>query len=106
VTYSGKPNSDDKPCRLSVVRLKVQKMASLSVFLKENPYREQKCLDPILHSDDNSQIRVAVLTGVSRRAGQEDILLNIASAYEAASKRRIPPPAFGSLPLISHAGAT
>jgi amidase len=30
--------------------------------------------------------------------GKEDILLKIASAYEAASKRRIPPPAFGPLP--------
>ena len=29
--------------------------------------------------------------------GSEDILLGIASAYEAASKRRIPPPAFGPL---------
>ena len=29
--------------------------------------------------------------------GKEDILLKIASAYEAASKRRIPPPAFGPL---------
>jgi Asp-tRNA(Asn)/Glu-tRNA(Gln) amidotransferase A subunit family amidase len=29
--------------------------------------------------------------------GREDILLRIASAYEAASKRRIPPPAFGPL---------
>jgi amidase len=29
--------------------------------------------------------------------GSEDILLRIASAYEAASKRRIPPPAFGPL---------
>jgi amidase len=29
--------------------------------------------------------------------GREDVLLKIASAYEAASKRRIPPPAFGSL---------
>jgi Asp-tRNA(Asn)/Glu-tRNA(Gln) amidotransferase A subunit family amidase len=28
--------------------------------------------------------------------GKEDILLNIASAYEAASNRRIPPPAFTS----------
>jgi amidase len=27
--------------------------------------------------------------------GREDVLLNIASAYEAASRRRIPPPAFG-----------
>jgi len=27
--------------------------------------------------------------------GREDVLLEIASAYEAASKRRIPPPAFG-----------
>ena len=31
--------------------------------------------------------------------GKEDILLRIASAYEAASKRRIPPPAFGPLPV-------
>jgi amidase len=30
--------------------------------------------------------------------GKEDILLKVASAYEAASKRRIPPPAFGPLP--------
>jgi amidase len=32
--------------------------------------------------------------------GREDLLLQIASAYEAASKRRIPPPAFG--PLLSY----
>lgn len=31
--------------------------------------------------------------------GREDILLKIASAYEAASKRRVPPPAFGPLPV-------
>jgi Asp-tRNA(Asn)/Glu-tRNA(Gln) amidotransferase A subunit family amidase len=30
--------------------------------------------------------------------GKEDIILKIASAYEAASKRRVPPPAFGTLP--------
>jgi len=30
--------------------------------------------------------------------GREDVVLKIASAYEAASKRRIPPPAFGPLP--------
>jgi amidase len=30
--------------------------------------------------------------------GKEDVILKIASAYEAASKRRIPPPQFGSLP--------
>jgi amidase len=30
--------------------------------------------------------------------GREDVLLEIASAYEAASRRRIPPPAFGPLP--------
>jgi amidase len=29
--------------------------------------------------------------------GQEDVLLKIASAYEAASQRRVPPPAFGTL---------
>jgi amidase len=29
--------------------------------------------------------------------GREDVLLRIASAYEAASQRRIPPPAFGAL---------
>jgi hypothetical protein len=31
--------------------------------------------------------------------GKEDVLLHVASAYEAASRRRIPPPAFGPLPL-------
>jgi hypothetical protein len=30
--------------------------------------------------------------------GREDIVLTVASAYEGASKRRIPPPAFGPLP--------
>jgi len=30
--------------------------------------------------------------------GREDVLLRIASAYEAASRRRIPPPRFGPLP--------
>ncbi len=30
--------------------------------------------------------------------GKEDVLLKIASAYEAASKRRVPPPMFGPLP--------
>jgi amidase len=29
--------------------------------------------------------------------GKEDVLLKIASSYESASKRRIPPPAFGPL---------
>jgi Asp-tRNA(Asn)/Glu-tRNA(Gln) amidotransferase A subunit family amidase len=29
--------------------------------------------------------------------GKEDVLLRIASAYEAASRRRVPPPAFGPL---------
>ncbi len=31
--------------------------------------------------------------------GREDVLLRIASTYEAASKRRIPPPAFGPLAM-------
>jgi Asp-tRNA(Asn)/Glu-tRNA(Gln) amidotransferase A subunit family amidase len=33
--------------------------------------------------------------------GKEDVLLKIASAYEAASKRRVPPSAFGPLPMMS-----
>src|SRR5258708_20601920 len=33
--------------------------------------------------------------------GREDVLLKIASAYEAASRRRVPPPAFGPLPAAS-----
>jgi amidase len=35
--------------------------------------------------------------------GREDALLRIGSAYEAASKRRVPPPAFGPLPMHSRA---
>ena len=31
--------------------------------------------------------------------GREDVVLEIAAAYEAASRRRIPPPAFGPLPV-------
>jgi Asp-tRNA(Asn)/Glu-tRNA(Gln) amidotransferase A subunit family amidase len=34
--------------------------------------------------------------------GKEDVVLQIASAYEAASKRRIPPPAFGPVHTRSH----
>ena len=37
--------------------------------------------------------------------GQEDILLKIASAYEAASKRRVPPPSFGPLTVQSRGAA-
>ena len=37
--------------------------------------------------------------------GKEDVLLHIAAAYEAASKRRIPPPAFGPLPVKLREGA-
>ncbi|MBN8919925.1 MAG: hypothetical protein J0H62_04345, partial [Rhizobiales bacterium] len=31
--------------------------------------------------------------------GKEDVILRIASAYEAASRRRIAPPAFGPIPM-------
>jgi Asp-tRNA(Asn)/Glu-tRNA(Gln) amidotransferase A subunit family amidase len=30
--------------------------------------------------------------------GKEDVILKVASSYEAASKRRVPPPSFGPLP--------
>jgi amidase len=36
--------------------------------------------------------------------GREDVLLEIASSYEAASKRRIPPPDFGPLPAKPQPG--
>jgi hypothetical protein len=38
--------------------------------------------------------------------GKEDIILKVASAYEAASKRRIPPPAFGPLPAKPHGASS
>ena len=31
--------------------------------------------------------------------GKEDVILKVASSYEAASRRRIPPPAFGPIPM-------
>ena len=37
--------------------------------------------------------------------GSEDVLLSVASAYESASQRRIPPPAFGPLPEAPGDGA-
>jgi hypothetical protein len=37
--------------------------------------------------------------------GKEDVLLKIASAYEAASNRRVPPPDFGPLKANSRATA-
>jgi Asp-tRNA(Asn)/Glu-tRNA(Gln) amidotransferase A subunit family amidase len=36
--------------------------------------------------------------------GKEDIVLRIASSYEAASKRRVPPPAFGPLSMRTQSG--
>jgi Asp-tRNA(Asn)/Glu-tRNA(Gln) amidotransferase A subunit family amidase len=33
--------------------------------------------------------------------GKEDMLLTIASSYEAASNRRVPPPAFPPLPMMA-----
>ena len=36
--------------------------------------------------------------------GKEDVLLGIASAYEAASSRRIPPPNFGPLGVDGRSG--
>ena len=30
--------------------------------------------------------------------GREDVILQVASAYEAASRRRVPPPRFGPVP--------
>ena len=33
--------------------------------------------------------------------GREDVILKVASAYQAASKRRVPPPAFGPLPTTT-----
>jgi Asp-tRNA(Asn)/Glu-tRNA(Gln) amidotransferase A subunit family amidase len=36
--------------------------------------------------------------------GKEDVVLRIAASYEAASKRRIPPPAFGPLPAKRREG--
>ena len=36
--------------------------------------------------------------------GKEDLILRIASAYENAAKRRIPPPNFGPLPMVSRDG--
>jgi hypothetical protein len=35
--------------------------------------------------------------------GKEDVLLHVAASYEAASRRRIPPPAFGPLPVEQRA---
>jgi amidase len=37
--------------------------------------------------------------------GKEDVLLHVAASYEAASRRRIPPPAFGPLPVEQRVGS-
>lgn len=57
-----------------------------------------------LHAPSNEPTRLAApglpFSLVFRaEPGKEDVLLCIASAYEAASKRRVPPPAFGPLPV-------
>ena len=64
-----------------------------------------------LRADDNQYVGVASVRPANIPApglpfslvfraepGREDIVLKIASAYEAASQRRVPPPAFGPLP--------
>lgn len=33
--------------------------------------------------------------------GKEDLIRKVASSYENASKRRVPPPAFGPIPMRS-----
>jgi amidase len=38
--------------------------------------------------------------------GKEDVLLHVASAYEAASRRCVPPPAFGALPTLGSLAQT
>jgi Asp-tRNA(Asn)/Glu-tRNA(Gln) amidotransferase A subunit family amidase len=37
--------------------------------------------------------------------GKEDVLLHVAASYEAASRRRISPPAFGPLPVEQRVGS-
>ena len=49
---------------------------------------------------------VALFLVFRAEPGKEDVLLKIASAYEAASKRRVPPPAFGPLPMQSRGAAS
>ena len=54
----------------------------------------------VVHSDQPTELAPPGLPfSLVFRAepGREDVLLEIASAYEAASRRRIPPPDFGPL---------
>jgi hypothetical protein len=37
--------------------------------------------------------------------GKEDVLLHVAASYEAISRRRVPPPAFGPLPVEQRVGS-
>jgi hypothetical protein len=65
-------------------------------------YRPSSDRKRYLH-DKSNQATVVPAPGlpfspVPGRAWKEDVLLHIASEYEAVSKRRIPPPAFGPLP--------
>ena len=50
------------------------------------------------HADGDSAPGLPFSLVFRAEPGREDAVLRIASAYEAASRRRIPPPAFGPLP--------
>jgi Asp-tRNA(Asn)/Glu-tRNA(Gln) amidotransferase A subunit family amidase len=52
------------------------------------------------------QVNALATLNIRAEPGKEDIVLKIASAYEAASQRRVPPPAFGPLPVQSRGAAS
>ena len=56
------------------------------------------CLNSFVHANQDPQPGLPFSLVFRAEPGSEDVLLQIASTYEAASKRRVPPPAFGPLP--------
>ncbi len=70
--------------------------------LRAQPRRHALCFGPLRYPDHPAAPGLPFSLVFRAEPGKEDVVLRIAAAYEAASKRRIPPPAFGSpakLPL-------
>ena len=66
--------------------------------VRAQPGRHTLRAGAVRHADHHSGAGLPFSLVFRAEPGKEDVLLKIASAYEAASKRRIPPPAFGPLP--------
>jgi amidase len=107
----GHPHQYDLPANLSLESLSGPNAGLTEVLIPAGYVRTT--YDPVFRLSEDRKRYVSAPSNVPTKLaapglpfslvfrcepGKEDIILKIASTYEAASKRRIPPPAFGPLP--------